>query len=495
MKVLLFYIGTPSPVLESELELIKRHEIAGDLVTVLQCSGNLPNCHWNILHDNSKCITCRSRFSQGWDYIQPGENVELKQFQSDKGKEQEFQLDFNSVDEIKKFQYDNENIGFGVVATLGSIFRDHRFDTKKYHNHVSTTLRTAVQVYKALKKEIMESNPDKVYFFNGRIATHLPAKLLCKKLGLEFSSYEVSQKYNSYTLLENATVHEVVSMNLISQMNSKWTKEKEEIGVSLLRQMRLGDSQSKLKTFTQDQLKGKLPNGFDFNKKNVSFFNGTIDEYAGIENAKGKIYKPDETAGICRILETFEMDNDFFFYLRVHPHMKEVTSTTSQLVDIRKLNLRFKNICVIWPDEVVDTYALMDASEKIITFGSTVGIEATFWGRPSILVDYAKFENVNYAYMPDNHDALVKLLYKDLKPKPAESSSKAIYMMSTVDVTVPFEHFREIKINDQWIIETLDGRKIKAGMFAALWHWLHILPARALRVITKPSLIIKKFQT
>ena len=86
----------------------------------------------------------------------------------------------------------------------------------------------------------------------------------------------------------------------------------------------------------------------------------------------------------------------FIFYLRVHPHMKELPSSTSQLVDIQALSSRYSNVCVIWPEENIDTYALIDACEKILTFGSTVGIEATYWGKPSILADYAKFENFNY---------------------------------------------------------------------------------------------------
>ena len=107
MKVFIFYIGTPNPIFETELELIRKHEKAGDSVRVLQCSGNLSNCHWNQNHMNSQCTSCRSKFKNGWEVLNPGKNVELKQFRVYNVNTADFPL-FNSIEDIKRFQYDNK---------------------------------------------------------------------------------------------------------------------------------------------------------------------------------------------------------------------------------------------------------------------------------------------------------------------------------------------------------------------------------------------------
>ena len=490
MNILFFFIGTPTPIFETELELIRKHEKLGDSVRVLQCSGNLPNCHWNINHINSQCAKCRSKFKNGWNVLNPGNNVELKRFPIHSQMDINLPKEYDTVDDINRVQHDNENIGYGVTASLVSIFRDHRFDTKKYNAEVVRGLNTAVQVYDTLKREIQEFNPDRIYLFNGRIATHLPAKLLCKKYGVEYYTYEVSRKANSYQLLKNKTNHEIITVEAVNKLQSSWTLENEKVGSSLLQRMRAGSNLGKTKTFTQDQRKSVLPVGFNPGKRNIAIFNGTIDEYAGIERAKNKIYKPDETAGICRILESFETDSSFIFYLRVHPHMKELPSSTSQLVDIQALSSRYSNVCVIWPEENIDTYALIDACEKILTFGSTVGIEATYWGKPSILADYAKFENFNYAYLPETHEELVKLLSDDLKPLPADSAVKIIYSVSFDGV--PFEYFKEIEVKKGYVMVTLDGSEIKPYVLPILWHWLHLFPLRLQRLIANPGLILKK---
>jgi hypothetical protein len=209
MKVFIFYIGTPTPILETELELVRRHEKSGDTVRVLQCSGNLENCHWNQMHMSFICARCCSKFRNGWKILNAGEKVEVKQFPLYKVATSDVARDFNSVDDIKRYRYDNENIGIGVASSLISIFRDHRFDTYMYRNEVIREVTTAVQVYETLKRAFEEFKPDRVYVFNGRITTHLPAIRLCKRMGIEYFTYEVGGAPNSYLLWKNSSVHSI----------------------------------------------------------------------------------------------------------------------------------------------------------------------------------------------------------------------------------------------------------------------------------------------
>ena len=39
MNVFIFHLGTPTPVFEIELELIRKHELLGDKIRVFQCTG------------------------------------------------------------------------------------------------------------------------------------------------------------------------------------------------------------------------------------------------------------------------------------------------------------------------------------------------------------------------------------------------------------------------------------------------------------------------
>jgi hypothetical protein len=56
-------------------------------------------------------------------------------------------------------------------------------------------------------------------------------------------------------------------------------------------------------------------------------------------------------------------------------------------------------------------------SPKIITFGSTLGIEATFWGKPSINLGKSLYMNMDVTYNCKSHDETMNYIFNEnLKP-------------------------------------------------------------------------------
>ena len=66
----------------------------------------------------------------------------------------------------------------------------------------------------------------------------------------------------------------------------------------------------------------------------------------------------------------------------------------------------------------------MEKSDLVISFGSTIGIEATFYNKPSILWGVAYYEDTGGVYEINSLKELEKLLRIKLKPKPYENSLK-----------------------------------------------------------------------
>jgi len=58
----------------------------------------------------------------------------------------------------------------------------------------------------------------------------------------------------------------------------------------------------------------------------------------------------------------------------------------------------------------VDSYDIVSAADVVLTFGSTIGIEAAYYGKPSILLGRAVYEDLGSCYVPSSHDELMKLL-------------------------------------------------------------------------------------
>ena len=131
---------------------------------------------------------------------------------------------------------------------------------------------------------------------------------------------------------------------------------------------------------------------------------------------------------INKILTIMSPYKDYIFYIRVHPNLKNIMYKYH--TDIYLLESKYKNVRVIPADSEISTYALLENCNKIITFGSTVGIEATYWGKPSILIGKSMYMNLDVTYNITDEKSLVNLLLEEnLKAKPISNTLKYGYFI------------------------------------------------------------------
>ena len=201
------------------------------------------------------------------------------------------------------------------------------------------------------------------------------------------------------------------------------------------------------RVYTKDQQKDLLPDGFDSSKTNIAIYNSSQDEIAalGDEWQKGNLF-PSQYEAIEFMLQ--HADPGIHFYLRVHPNLKGVTHKAHmELYDLQK----YPNITVIPPESKVSSYALMDACNKVVTFGSSTGVEASYWGKPSILVGRSFYEMTGACYHMKSKDELVAAINGDLPPKDRIGALKYAYFVldrqysvdeSNFDIDVKYRHMR-----------------------------------------------------
>ncbi|MCS2656231.1 hypothetical protein NXV26_10165 [Bacteroides fragilis] len=139
------------------------------------------------------------------------------------------------------------------------------------------------------------------------------------------------------------------------------------------------------KVYIENQIKGKLPIDWDDTKRNIAIFNSSEDEFIAVDRDFDNLslYKS-QIDGIRGILEHYKENQTVHFYLRVHPNLKNVHYQYHLL--LYDLSLKYPNITVIGADSDISTYDIMDNAEKVIVFGSTMGLESSYWGKPVILL-------------------------------------------------------------------------------------------------------------
>jgi capsule polysaccharide modification protein KpsS len=181
-------------------------------------------------------------------------------------------------------------------------------------------------------------------------------------------------------------------------------------------------------SFVKEQKKDLLPEGWSPLKHNIAIFNTSEDEYESIGPEWKNYLYPTQAEGIKKILESFIADDKYHFYLRIHPNLKGLYN--KQLTDAYALK-QYNNLTIIDADSPVSTYTLMMTCGKTITFGSSTGIEATYWGKPSILLGKSFYYNLDVAFKPNNHEETIALIATDLKHKNKSDTLKYGYYFKT----------------------------------------------------------------
>ena len=109
------------------------------------------------------------------------------------------------------------------------------------------------------------------------------------------------------------------------------------------------------------------------------------------------------------------------------------------------------------PDSKINSYSLLDFVDIVITFGSTIGVEATLQKKPSILFGRTYWEDNDAAYKPSSLEDLENLLFKsDLKPKSKLNALKEGYFQRHRGR----EQFKFIKV-DKNLRYHFKGKRVK----------------------------------
>ena len=413
-----------------DLELISKHLDAGDDVYVMTDDGLISKSYFDLSGSLKAIEMHRMRFNMAMSIIKFPKNriIKLK-----KKKYSNLPVLFPNLEQLKAFTLFGVDFGSAVASSLISIFKDHKINTIAYKSLIYEMLTTSILVYESVFNVIKDFRIDLVYIFNGRFSDSRPALRACQKLNTSFVTYEIGSTFFSYSLFVNDWVHSVNYVN--KEIERVWSLNycnRKVIAKNwfLLRR----DGIQGYISFTNKQIKGWLPKGFDPSQKNIVIFNSSIYEYAAISEMQNFIYK-DEMDGLTQIFQSFSHRKDIKFYLRVHPHLWGIDN--SQVRELNKLSC--DNLEIIWPESLVDTYELMKQCNKVVTFGSTTGVEACFWNIPSILVGRAFYENLDCCYVPKNHKEVIQLIDSDLEPKPFIGALK--YAFWQTYRSIPYKRF------------------------------------------------------
>lgn len=418
-----------------ELEIAHKHLDAGDQVEFLGCDGCIRICQANPSGSATACEICRYRRLRGIQLLSAPVTEHRLGDYTDAAQEEEVErlaAGVNTAEAARAFKFEGEDLGWGALSSTIQELRDPLCKTDQAKTLLAEYTKTALTSYLAVKHFLRRHPPfDVVYIFNGRFACTRGAFRACQKTGgMKIMLHERGCSIEKYDVFENDLPH--AREFWIRRIQSMWEKEgnqqeREQIGRSFYEERRAGVAVA-WHSFTNRQESGLLPEDWDASRKNIVIYNSSEDEFAGIgDEWKNPVY-PMQCDGVRRIVSDGLIQcPEVHFYLRMHPNLTGVENE-----DVRILrSIQSPNFTLIEPDAKICTYALLDAADKAISFGSTVGIEATYWRKPSISAGHSFYEDLDAVYWADSHETLMNHISLDLEPKPLLGALKYGFCMRT----------------------------------------------------------------
>lgn len=406
----LFY----TPHIETELELMQLHLNKGDNVFRFICNGELSICDMNQKHDLLVCLKCQSVRKCGEKLLE-GNITNLPIIKNIAITSSNQVNDCKTISDIIKIYYKNFDIGYAIMSSMISICRNSDFNISDNKVAINEYYKSSLLVYLSAIDYVNTHKPDKVYIFNGRLAHTRAVLRACEATNTHYVIHERGADKDHYELFNNTIPHSIKHWH--EQQEDYWKnnlhslEEKKAIGAEFFLIRKNGEPKEWV-SFTKDQDPELLPENFDRNKKNIVLFNSSMDEFAAVSEEWVYPFFDTQEEFISNLLNRFGNEVDYHFYLRIHPHLKGLNNSQMD----RILQLKYSNLTIIAADSKVSSYHLLDNCDQVITFASTMGIEAAYWNKPSILVAPSLY-NDSSMYRANNYEEVVCFIKTDLPAK------------------------------------------------------------------------------
>ncbi len=416
-KVLVYTTGYQGAQESLQIDQAIEEASKGNEVFFLHCDEKIGFCNNNSFGNPIKCNSClffqsayRRRYLPSTvkvisikdvltpDIIQEGEKI----------------YEYTSSDELRNIEYHGIEIGMGVLSTYISLTRNLAplidENSKKYFDKL---LKGQIILTRILETLHDKYQFDKIIFHNGRFAQYKPLLNFAQKKHIDFICTE-SWRDREGRIKKNYFINSIP--HDMNKVGDRILKEWEKSPLALSERIRIGtefytrkrDSKNTGdKVYTINQQRGFKISSWDKTKENIVIFNSSEDEFSAIskEFDSKKLFK-NQIEGIKEILNHYAGDSKKHFYLRIHPNLTEVKYKFH--TDLLLLN--YPNLTVISAASPVDTYELINKADKVIVFGSTVGIESTFSKKPVICLGPASYSDLNVVYIPKSKSELWKLI-------------------------------------------------------------------------------------
>jgi len=351
-----------------------------------------------------------------------------------------FSKDFHDEarDNFKEIPHIDELVKHQIV-----IFLKDSAPCLKHSQKLMTSFRSlAYTIDTAVRRTLSKFPQASVYVFNGRFLPEAIAATRAKEYGCKLSFIETfSIDWRDRYWIFERPVHSSEYRSEVMSQHSHDVDYKvlENVGTHWMSNRKLGVSQN---------FSSKMSRRYSFDNNNkrkiIVFFHSSEDELVTTDLSKSPWVNQFHAIKVLR--DIVVRNNDWKLVIRVHPNL-----STKSTREIRKWNsfaddISMESVEFIPYNSRINSYDLLECASIIVTFGSTIGVEAVLAGKISLLMSNAFHEPMGICRTVRSEFEIEDLMksYTSNRLSPSSESQKNAYsyayFMATAGISL-----REVK--------------------------------------------------
>ena len=409
------------------IEIIQKHLDKKDKVYLFANENEELIC---LPHKKTNCHHCSKQANYVVEKLFENKIVKLKV----KSKRKYNFPKFLNTDEILEYRYEDMPIGELAMSQITDEYRQVFHNIDILNMKISPILNQGINLYLDICELIENNKIDIVYAWNGRRATEGPTLYAGLKKKIKIYSYITGGNLNSYIIQPTTTTHDLeYSKKRIEKFYEKFynvnDRSKKDYFISeanlFYEYMRFGGGRVWGYVYYKDLFDDTVPIEKKSQKKILSIFTSSYYEFYALGESFRKKNNKDinHYDSIKKILSSKLIFDNYDIRIRWHPNLS--TAGKKELDEVKGIIEKSKKeITHYSPFNKINSYKLLEISDVVLSFGSTVGIEATYYKKPSILWGAAYYEDTGGVYEVGSLEQLETLLNKNLIAKSKISAMK-----------------------------------------------------------------------
>lgn len=324
---------------------------------------------------------------------------------------------------IRQLTYAGSGMGRSILQVHPDFNTPIRNDYVWPKRWIRAAMRSYAWVFDQTRALIEARNLTTIVVFNGRFTHDRAAAAASESLGVKVLYYDYGGIETSFDLTHTTTHNWDALQKRMQRMWETWGDDRDEIAHHWFRnrEARIEPGMDVFLGLQSNDFLPKLPRA----ERLIVFFSSSGDEIAELD-LDWRRYFGSQEAALQALADVCARNPDVALVVRTHPHMRLKPEDDRQrwIAAVERIGVDLH----IGPDSPADSYALMRAADRVITYGSTTGIESAYRGRPTAVMGPSAYQLLGCVTPVTSVDELNVWLADPPQPNPVAALPYGLMM-------------------------------------------------------------------